>query len=98
VQESSARSLRGQAELGRLLAAAAGYLVLASDGRQAGQVDHIRYERHSDHPDKIIIRRGRMLWKRRCALPFDAVQAVNPTDDTVVLCIDSNSVDHCPSA
>jgi membrane protein YdbS with pleckstrin-like domain len=71
--------------------------VLASDGRQAGRVDHIRYERHSDHPDKIIVRRGRMLWKRRRALPFDAIQAVNPSDGTVVLRIDSNSVAGCPS-
>jgi hypothetical protein len=98
MEESSERSLREQAELGRRLAAAAGYLVLASDGNQAGLVDHIRYERHSDHPDKIIIRRGRMLWKRRRALPFDAVRAVNPADGTVVLRIDSNSVAGCPSA
>jgi sporulation protein YlmC with PRC-barrel domain len=98
VHEGSELSLREQAELGRLLAAAEGYRVLASDGRQVGLVDHIRYERHSDHPDKIIIRRGHVIRKRRRAVPFDAVQAVNPTDDTVVLRIDSNSVDRSPSA
>jgi hypothetical protein len=98
VRESSDRSPREEAELGRLLAAAAGYLVLASDDKDAGQVDHIRYEQHSDHPDKIVIRRGRMFWTRRRALPFDAVRAVNATDRTVVLGIDSNAVARFPSA
>jgi hypothetical protein len=98
VQESSDRSPREQAELGRLLAAAADYLVFASDSKPAGQVDHIRYERHTDHPDKIVIRRGRMFWTRRRAVPFDAVQAVNATDRTVVLLVDSHAVARCPSA
>jgi hypothetical protein len=40
------RSDRTQAELGRLLAVAGGYRVLASDGTHVGWLDHVRYERH----------------------------------------------------
>ena len=41
-----------QAELGRLLTAAAGYRVLARDGTHLGWLDHIRYERHADRPTR----------------------------------------------
>ena len=47
------RSDRRHAELGRLLTAAAGYRVLARDGTPLGWLDHVRYERHADHPDEI---------------------------------------------
>ena len=50
---SAEESLRGQAELGRLLAAAEGYRVVASDGTQVGRLDHVRYEGHADHPERI---------------------------------------------
>ena len=43
--ERSERSDSTQAELGRLLAAAEGYRVLASDGTHVGWPDHVRYER-----------------------------------------------------
>jgi hypothetical protein len=58
---------RRQAELGRLLAAAEGYRVVASDGTHVGWLDHVRYERHADHPDEIVIRRRGLLPKRRRA-------------------------------
>jgi PRC-barrel domain len=73
-----------EAELGRLLAAAEGYRVLTADGTRVGWLDHVRYERHPDHPDEIVVRSG-LLMRRRRALPFDAVEDVNARERTVVL-------------
>src|SRR3990172_2326824 len=53
--------------IGRLLASAKGYRVLSSEGRFLGLLDHVRYERHSDHPDELVLRRGTGLWRRRRA-------------------------------
>jgi hypothetical protein len=83
--ERSERSQRTQAELGRLLAAAEGYRVLASDGTHVGWLDHVRYERHADHPDEIVVRSRRLLARRQRALSFSAVAEVRRRDRTVVL-------------
>jgi hypothetical protein len=83
--ESVEQSLRRQAELGRLLAAAAGYRVVESDGTQVGWLDHVRYERHADHPDEIVVRRRSIPPRRLGALPFGAVETVRPNERTVVL-------------
>jgi hypothetical protein len=96
--EGIEQSPRRQAELGRLLAAAAGYRVVASDGRQVGALDHVRYRRHADHPDEIIVRRRVLFPKRRRALPFSAVEAVKVRERTVVLRLDSSALEHSPSA
>ena len=64
------RSDRTQAELGRLLALAGGYRVLASDGTHIGWLDHVRYERHADHPDEIVVRSRGLLGTRRRASPL----------------------------
>jgi hypothetical protein len=76
---------RTQAELGRLLAAAEGYRVLASDRTHVGWLDHVRYERHADHPDEIVVRSRRLLARRRRVLPFSAVAEVSRRERTVVL-------------
>jgi hypothetical protein len=78
------RSDRRRAELGRLLAVAGGYRVLASDGTHLGWLDHVRYVRHADHPDEIIVRGRRLLARRRRVLPFSAVAQVRQRDSTVV--------------
>jgi hypothetical protein len=83
--ERSERSGRTQAELGRLLAAAGGYRVLASDGTHLGWLDHVRYERHADRPDEVVVRSRRLLARRRRALPFSAVAEVRQRERTVVL-------------
>ena len=83
--ERSERSDRTQAELGRLLAAAGGYRVLASDGTHLGWLDHVRYERHVDHPDEIVVRSRRLLARRRRVLPFGAVAEVRQRARTVLL-------------
>jgi hypothetical protein len=92
------QSLRRQTELGRLLAAAKGYRVLASDGTHLGWVDRVRYERHADHPDEVVIRRRGLLPKRRRALPFSAVEAVEPRERAVVLQLDRSALEDAPSA
>ncbi len=91
--EARDRKQKERAELGRRLAAAEGYLVLASDGRHVGVVDHVRYEQHSDHPDEIVVRRRNVLLRRRRAIPFDSVHEVDPRQRTVTLRIDSTAVD-----
>jgi hypothetical protein len=83
--ERSERSDRTQAELGRLLAAAGGYRVLASDGTHLGWLDHVRYERHADHPDEVVVRSRRLLARRRRVLSFGAVAEVRQRERTVVL-------------
>jgi hypothetical protein len=83
--EGGERNHRAEAELGRLLAAAEGYRVLSSDGTQIGWLDHVRYERHADHPDEIIVRSRRLLARRWHALPFSAVEEVKPGERAVVL-------------
>jgi len=87
VQEGggSEPSYRTQAELGRLLAVAEGYRVLASDGTHVGWLDHLRYERHVDHPDEIVVRSRRLLARRRRVLPFSAVADVRRRERTVLL-------------
>jgi hypothetical protein len=50
--ESDEQSLKRQAELGRLLAAAEGYRVVASDGASLGWLDHVRYQKHADIPTR----------------------------------------------
>jgi hypothetical protein len=82
--ERSERSDRTQAELGRLLAAG-GYRVLASDGTHLGWLDHVRYERHADHPDEVVVRSRRLLARRRRVLSFGAVAEVRQRERTVVL-------------
>jgi len=56
-------------------------------------VDHIRYEQHADHPDGIVVRRRNVLLRRRRAIAFDSVQAVDPKQRTVTLRIDNDAVD-----
>ena len=79
------RSDRTQAELGRLLSVAGGYRVLASDGTHLGWLDHVRYERHADHPDEIIVRGRRLFARRRRVLPFSTVAEVRQRERTVVV-------------
>ena len=83
--QDAEQSLRKQAELGRLLSAAAGYRVVTSDGTHVGWLDHIRYEQHADHPDEIIVRGRRLLARRRRVLPFSAVAEVRQRERTVVV-------------
>ena len=73
-----------QAELGRLLAAAGGYLVRTAEGNELGHVDHVRYREHADHPDQIAVR-GRWFWPRSLLVSFETVAAVDPQARTITL-------------
>ena len=42
--------------------------MLASDGTHLGWLDHVRYERHVEHPDEIVVRSRRLLARRRRVL------------------------------
>ena len=75
--------LRERGEIGRLLASAEGYLVVDQEGSPCGRLDHVRYERHADYPDEIVVRRG--PFRRRTVLPFEAVAAVDRKNETVLL-------------
>ena len=90
--QGAEQSGRMQAELGRLLAAAAGYQVVASDGTHLGRLNHVRYERYADHPDEIVVRR-RAVFPRRRALPFSAVETVSARERTVVLRLDRSALE-----
>src|SRR6266498_1733519 len=96
--QDAEQSLRRQAELGRLLSAAAGYRVVAGDGTHVGWLDHVRYEQHADHPDEIVVRRRGLLLKRRRAFPFSVVETVRPRERTVVLRLDRVTLERSPSA
>jgi hypothetical protein len=80
---STESQLREPAEIGRLLSSAEGYLVLDEEGRPCGRLDHVRYERHADYPDEIVVRRG--LFRQKRVLPFEAVAAVDRKNKTVLL-------------
>jgi hypothetical protein len=96
--ESTARNNRTQSELGRLLAAAESYRVFASD-KPIGWVDHVRYERHADHPDEIIVRSSRrLLGARRRAVAFEAVEEVRPSERMVVVRITQSAFERSPLA
>jgi hypothetical protein len=90
--ESVEQSLRRHAELGRLLAAAAGYRVVASDGTRVGWLDHVRYERHADHPDEIVVRSRSIPPRRLRTFSYSAVEAVRPSERTVVLRADQSAL------
>ena len=91
--ERAEQDLRRRAELGRLLAAAEGYRVVTSDGAHLGWLDHVRYERHADHPDEIVVRRRGLLPSRRRVVPFSAVQEVRPRERAVVLRLEHGAHD-----
>lgn len=76
---------RRLAELGRLLAAADGYQVLTPGGKRLGRVEHVRYGRHSDWPDEVVVRFRWLLGTRRRVYALHAVHAVDPRARTVVI-------------
>lgn len=71
--------------IGALLAGAEGYEVLSAKGRRLGIVDHLRYRSRLDRPDEIVVTSGRLAWRRLQIVPLDAIEAVDPTEATVIL-------------
>jgi hypothetical protein len=95
--QGAEQSGRRPAELGRLLAAAAGYQVVASDGTYLGRLDHVRYRRYADHPDEIVVRPRAAFSRRRRTLPFSAVETVRASERTIVLSVDQSAVERTRS-
>jgi hypothetical protein len=72
------RSLREALQLGYELSRAHEFDVLAADGGHVGTLERLRYERHAEYPDEIVVRSHRLLaWPRRWAIPFEAVDSVD---------------------
>lgn len=72
-----ARSLRHASLLGYHLSQAHGFRVLEAGGPELGVLENLRYGRHAEYPDEIVVRRGRLLRRRRLAIPFAAVESVD---------------------
>jgi hypothetical protein len=66
--------------------------VVALDGRVVGEVDHVRYKRHADHPDEIVITRRFLLRQRRGVVAFEDVSAVDRDHERVYLGIPSSAI------
>jgi PRC-barrel domain protein len=80
------------ARLGARLADAEGFHVVALDGHVVGEVEHVRYKRHADHPDEIVISRRVLFWRRRGVIPFDAVGNVDPDRERIYLTIPTDAI------
>ena len=75
--EDNTRSLREASRVGYHLSQSHGYRVISQDGRALGVIERLRYERHAEYPEEIVIRSGRLFWKRIRPIPFDAVASVD---------------------
>jgi hypothetical protein len=67
--------------------------VIALDGREVGVLDHVRYERHMDHPDEVVIRRRVFLWDRYATVSFDEVSNVDPARERVYLSVSHGTIE-----
>lgn len=68
----------------------------AGDGIHVAWLDHVRYERHADHPDEIVV--PRRVCSRGDAVPsFSAVEAVRPRR-TFLLRLDHSALESSPLA
>ena len=71
------RSLRDASRVGYHLSQSHGYRVVTRDDESLGVIERLRYERHAEYPEEIVIRSGRLFWKRNRHIPFDAVESVD---------------------
>jgi hypothetical protein len=85
-------SHRHVARLGARLADAEGFRVVGLDGRNVGLVEHVRYMRHADHPDEIVVTRRILFWRRQIVIPFEAVGNVDPVGERVYLTIPAEAI------
>jgi hypothetical protein len=79
------RRHRDASLLGFLLSDAHGFAVVGADGEPVGVLDSLRYERYADYPEEIVVRRGRLFWKRHTRIPFHMVDSVERRTKTVRL-------------
>jgi hypothetical protein len=79
--------------LGARLANAEDFRIVTLDGREIGVLENVRYEKHADHPDDILIRRRYLLWDRYATIGFEDVANVDPERERVYLRISSSAVE-----
>ena len=84
-QPKPRRTYREASLLGFLLSSAHGFGVLGPNGGRLGVLDSMRYERHADFPEEIVVRRGRLFWRRYRRIPFDWIRSVDTHARTVRL-------------
>jgi hypothetical protein len=53
----------------------------------------VLYERHTDHPDEIRVRRRFLLWDRYATLPFEQVANVDPERERVYLTLPRGGIE-----
>jgi hypothetical protein len=70
------RTLRVRAQLGYHLSQAHGYRVSTATGKSVGVLERVLYGGHTEYPDELVIRRGR-IWRRYRTVPFAAVISVD---------------------
>jgi hypothetical protein len=86
---AASTAVQGPIELGRLLASARGYQVIAHHGASLGALERLRYEREVSRPDEIVVCSRGLFRRRRRTFPFAAVAAIRVRDNTVVLRADA---------
>jgi hypothetical protein len=94
---STERERQDIIRLGARLADSEGFRVIALDGRDVGALDHVRYARHMDHPDEVVIKRRVFLWDRRATVSFEDVANVDPDRERVYLSVPHSSIDWAQS-
>jgi hypothetical protein len=53
----------------------------------------VRYERHTDHPDEILVKRRILFWDRYAAVPFEQVANVDPERERVYLALPRDAIE-----
>jgi ribosomal 30S subunit maturation factor RimM len=69
-------TLRARAELGFYLSQARGYRVITVTGQSVGVLERVLYRGHTEYPDELVVRRGR-IWRRHRTIPFESVRSVD---------------------
>jgi hypothetical protein len=90
--EPTEREREDIVKLGARLANSEGFRVIALDGREVGWVENVLYERHTDHPDEVLVRKRYLFWDRYATLPFEQVANVDPEHERVYLALPHGEV------
>jgi hypothetical protein len=91
--EPTKRERRDIVQLGARLANADGFRVIALDGREVGSLENVLYERHTDHPDEILVRKRILLWDRYATVSFEQVANVDPERERVYLALPPDAIE-----
>jgi hypothetical protein len=93
LEEPTEREREDILKLGARLANADGFRVIALDGRKVGWLESVLYERHTDHPDELLVRRRILLWDRYATVPFEQVANVDPERERLYLALPRDAIE-----